>query len=345
MAEVRLGHDRRLGRTVAVKALRPGMARDPSFLERFRREARLVASLNHPSVVAVHDSGEHQAADGQCIPYIVMEYVHGITLAELLRCGASPTPQPALELADGVLVALERAHAKGIVHRDIKPANVMLTREGTAKVMDFGIAHALAAQETALTGTGVVVGTAEYLSPEQATGRRVNARSDLHSTGCLLYELLTGRPPFTGSAIAVTHQQVHEEPPPLSALYPEIPPQVDHLVLRALATDQGLRQQDATDFRAEIARALTAGTTATQPQAHPQASPSRSEAGSRPLPATPPDRDPGSTDIPQDRKDNSYSIIRLSLICQPTVFERRETGAGAMSPGQCTTERELSVGA
>jgi serine/threonine-protein kinase len=166
-------------------------------------------------VVAVYDSGEHQATDGQCIPYIVMEHVQGTTLAELLRSGASPTQHRALQLADGVLAALEHAHAKGIVHRDIKPANVMLTPDGTVKVMDFGIAHALATRQTALIGTGVVIGTAAYLSPEQAMGRPVDTRSDLYSTGCLLYELLTGRPPFTGSSqVAVAHRQVHEEPPP-----------------------------------------------------------------------------------------------------------------------------------
>ncbi|MGR6975058.1 protein kinase domain-containing protein [Streptomyces cynarae] len=288
MAEVRLGRDRRLGRTVAVKTLRHDMARDLSFRERFRREARAAASLNHPSVVAVYDSGEHQAADGQCIPYIVMEHVQGTTLAELLRCGDSLTPRRALQLADGVLAALEHAHAKGIVHRDIKPANVMLTADGTVKVMDFGIARVLATRQCALTGTGIVIGTAAYLSPEQAMGQPVDTRSDLYSAGCLLYELLTGRPPFTGSSpIAVAHRQVHEEPPPPSAFRPGMPPQVDDLVLRVLAKDPGLRQQDAANLRADIARALTGNTPATQPQAPPQQSHSRSGTVSRPLPATP----------------------------------------------------------
>ena len=202
----------RLGRAVAVKMLRPDLARDPSFQARFRREAHSAASLNHPAVVAVYDTGEDEFA-GNPVPYIVMEYVEGSTLRDLLASGRRLMPERALEIVDGVLAALAYSHAHGIVHRDIKPANVMLTRAGDVKVMDFGIARAVADQSATMTATSAVIGTAQYLSPEQARGEQVDARSDLYSTGCLLYELLTGRPPFVGdSPVSVAYQHVREEP-------------------------------------------------------------------------------------------------------------------------------------
>ena len=255
MAEVHLGHDTRLGRTVAVKMLRPDLARDPTFQVRFRREAHSAASLNHPAVVAVYDTGEDQFA-GNPVPYIVMEYVEGSTLRDLLASGRKLVPERALEIVDGVLAALAYSHQQGIVHRDIKPANVMLTKAGEVKVMDFGIARAMDDMGATMTQTSAVIGTAQYLSPEQARGQQVDARSDLYSTGCLLYELLTGRPPFVGdSPVSVAYQHVREEPVPPSQIDPDLTPAVDAVVLRALAKDREQRYQSADDMRRDIASA------------------------------------------------------------------------------------------
>jgi serine/threonine protein kinase len=237
MAEVYLAHDTRLGRTVAVKTLRVDLARDPTFQARFRREAQSAASLNHPAIVAVYDTGEDYV-DGISIPYIVMEYVDGSTLRELLHSGRKLLPERSLEMCVGILQALEYSHRNGIVHRDIKPANVMLTRTGQVKVMDFGIARAMGDSGMTMTQTAAVIGTAQYLSPEQAKGETVDARSDLYSTGCLLYELLTVRPPFVGdSPVAVAYQHVREEPQPPSSFDPEITPEMDAIVLKALVKD------------------------------------------------------------------------------------------------------------
>ncbi|WP_377270331.1 Stk1 family PASTA domain-containing Ser/Thr kinase [Peterkaempfera sp. SMS 1(5)a] len=256
MAEVYLGHDIRLGRTVAVKTLRADMARDPSFQARFRREAQSAASLNHPSIVAVYDTGEDYM-DGVSIPYIVMEYVDGSTLRELLHSGRRLLPERALEMTIGILQALEYSHRNGIVHRDIKPANVMLTRNGTVKVMDFGIARAMGDQGMTMTQTAAVIGTAQYLSPEQAKGEQVDARSDLYSTGCLIYELLALRPPFVGdSPVAVAYQHVREEAQPPSVFDPEVRPEVDAIVLKALAKDRDYRYQSADEMRDDIERFL-----------------------------------------------------------------------------------------
>ncbi|MFJ6747892.1 MULTISPECIES: Stk1 family PASTA domain-containing Ser/Thr kinase [unclassified Streptomyces] len=256
MAEVYLAHDSRLGRTVAVKTLRVDLARDPSFQARFRREAQSAASLNHPSIVAVYDTGEDYV-DGVSIPYIVMEYVDGSTLRELLHSGRKLLPERSLEMTTGVLQALEYSHRAGIVHRDIKPANVMLTRTGQVKVMDFGIARAMGDAGMTMTQTAAVIGTAQYLSPEQAKGEQVDARSDLYSTGCLLYELLTVRPPFIGdSPVAVAYQHVREEPQKPSNFDPEITPAMDAIVLKALTKDRDYRYQSADEMRADIEAAL-----------------------------------------------------------------------------------------
>ncbi|WP_354641592.1 Stk1 family PASTA domain-containing Ser/Thr kinase [Kitasatospora camelliae] len=256
MAEVYLAHDTRLGRTVAVKTLRADMARDPSFQARFRREAQSAASLNHPAIVAVYDTGEDYI-DGISIPYIVMEYVEGSTLRELLHSGRRLLPERALEMTIGILQALEYSHRAGIVHRDIKPANVMLTRQGNVKVMDFGIARAMGDAGMTMTQTSAVIGTAQYLSPEQAKGETVDARSDLYSTGCLLYELLTVRPPFVGdSPVAVAYQHVREEAAPPSAYDPEVRPEVDAIVLKALAKERDYRYQSADEMRDDIERFL-----------------------------------------------------------------------------------------
>ncbi|WP_225845036.1 Stk1 family PASTA domain-containing Ser/Thr kinase [Streptomyces sp. HPF1205] len=256
MAEVYLAHDTRLGRTVAVKTLRVDLARDPSFQARFRREAQSAASLNHPSIVAVYDTGEDYV-DGVSIPYIVMEYVDGSTLRELLHSGRKLLPERAMEMTVGILQALEYSHRAGIVHRDIKPANVMLTRTGQVKVMDFGIARAMGDSGMTMTQTAAVIGTAQYLSPEQAKGEQVDARSDLYSTGCLLYELLTVRPPFVGdSPVAVAYQHVREEPQPPSVFDPEVTPAMDAIVLKALTKDPDYRYQTADEMRADIEAAL-----------------------------------------------------------------------------------------
>ncbi|MGK5533871.1 Stk1 family PASTA domain-containing Ser/Thr kinase [Streptomyces sp. URMC 129] len=256
MAEVYLAHDTRLGRTVAVKTLRADLARDPTFQARFRREAQSAASLNHPAIVAVYDTGEDYV-DGISIPYIVMEYVDGSTLRELLHSGRKLLPERAMEMCVGILQALEYSHRNGIVHRDIKPANVMLTRTGQVKVMDFGIARAMGDSGMTMTQTAAVIGTAQYLSPEQAKGETVDARSDLYSTGCLLYELLTVRPPFIGdSPVAVAYQHVREEPQPPSVFDPEIAPEVDAIVLKALVKDPDYRYQSADEMRADIEAAL-----------------------------------------------------------------------------------------
>ncbi|MCX5391837.1 Stk1 family PASTA domain-containing Ser/Thr kinase [Streptomyces sp. NBC_00094] len=256
MAEVYIAQDTRLGRTVAVKTLRADLARDPSFQARFRREAQSAASLNHPAIVAVYDTGEDYV-DGVSIPYIVMEYVDGSTLRELLHSGRKLLPERTLEMTVGILQALEYSHRAGIVHRDIKPANVMLTRTGQVKVMDFGIARAMGDSGMTMTQTSAVIGTAQYLSPEQAKGEQVDARSDLYSTGCLLYELLTVRPPFIGdSPVAVAYQHVREEPQAPSNFDAEITPSMDAIVLKALVKDPDYRYQSADEMRADIEACL-----------------------------------------------------------------------------------------
>ncbi|MEU6353019.1 PASTA domain-containing protein [Streptomyces sp. NPDC047072] len=258
MAEVHLAHDLRLDRGVAVKTLRTDLAHDPALQERFRREAQSTASLNHPAIAAVYDTGEHLSYGAQ-LPYLVMEYVDGTTLREALHSGPPMTVERALEVTAGVLEALAHSHQHGIVHRDIKPANVMVTWSGQVKVMDFGIARD--ARDIGMTQTSLVIGTAQYLSPEQAMGHAVDARSDLYSVGCLLYELLTLRTPFTGdSPMAVMYQHVQEEPRPPSLYNPEVGPQVDTTVLRALAKDPAYRYRSAGEMLAAVEACLGART-------------------------------------------------------------------------------------
>jgi len=263
MAEVHIGYDTRLGRTVAVKILRADLARDPSFQTRFRREAQSAAGLNHPAIVAVYDTGEDTIVGStgipQAVPFIVMEYVEGHTVREILKGDVAAPIDEAVEIVSGVLSALEYSHHAGLVHRDIKPANVMLTPTGAVKVMDFGIARALADAGQTMTQTQAVVGTAQYLSPEQARGEHVDARSDLYSTGCLLFELLTGRPPFVGdSPVSVAYQHVREAPPLPSQYASDVPPALDQIVLRALAKDRNERYSSAGEFLADL-RAFSSG--------------------------------------------------------------------------------------
>jgi len=261
MAEVRKGTDTRLGRVVAVKRLRTDLASDPTFQARFRREAQSSASLNHPAIVAVYDTGEERVphADGstEVVPYIVMEYVAGRTLRDILREGRKILPERALEITSGVLSALDYSHRAGIIHRDIKPGNVMLTPSGDVKVMDFGIARAMSDAQSSMTQTAAVVGTAQYLSPEQARGETVDSRSDVYSAGCLLYELLTGRPPFVGdSPVAVAYQHVREPAVPPSQHEDDLTPEIDAIVMKALAKRVEDRYQSAAQMRADIERYL-----------------------------------------------------------------------------------------
>lgn len=256
MAEVFAAEDVRLGRTVAVKLLRPDLAEDPVSKARFTREAQSVAGLNHHAIVAVYDSGE-DVVGGQSVPYIVMELVEGRTIRDLLMSAEAPPPEQALIIVSGVLEALAYSHQHGIVHRDIKPANVIITNSGAVKVMDFGIARALHGASTTMTQTGMVMGTPQYLSPEQALGKAVDRRSDLYATGCLLYELLALRPPFVGETpLSVVYQHVQDIPVPPSEVGDGAPPELDGLAMRALAKDPDDRFQSADEMRGMVQYAL-----------------------------------------------------------------------------------------
>ncbi|MFE7457689.1 protein kinase [Streptomyces sp. NPDC057554] len=256
MAEVYAAEDVRLGRTVAVKLLRSDLAEDPNSKARFTREAQSVAGLNHHAIVAVYDSGE-DTVGGQTVPYIVMELVEGRTIRDLLLTAEAPPPEQALIIVSGVLEALAYSHQHGIVHRDIKPANVIITDSGAVKVMDFGIARALHGAQSTMTQTGMVMGTPQYLSPEQALGKAVDHRSDLYATGCLLYELLALRPPFTGETpLSVVYQHVQDMPVPPSEVSDVVPPELDGLVMRSLAKDPDDRFQSAEEMRGLIQYSL-----------------------------------------------------------------------------------------
>jgi len=285
MAEVYRARDIRLDRIVAIKTLRADLARDQIFQARFRREAQSAASLNHPSIVAVYDTGEDMA-NGFPVPYIVMEYVDGRTVRDLLQDGHRLLPERSLEIIDGVLRALDYSHQAGIVHRDIKPGNVMVTRNGDVKVMDFGIARAMSDAQATMTQTAQVIGTAQYLSPEQARGERVDSRSDLYSTGCLLYELLTGRPPFTGdSPVAIAYQHVRENPIPPSRVDPDVPPWADAIVLKAMAKSPADRYQTAADMRADLQRAASGLPVAAAPPTRVDMYPNTQRMGADPMTA------------------------------------------------------------
>ena len=240
MADVYLGLDTRLNREVAIKVLRRDLAKDPAFVARFRKEALAAGGLNHPGIVAVYDSGEENNS-----PYIVMELVSGQTLRQKLQAGQLPL-STSLEIIKGILQALDYSHNKGIIHRDIKPSNIMITDSGDIKVMDFGIARATDDIGATLTNTWNVVGTAQYLSPEQATGEMADGRSDLYSLGCLMYELLTGRPPFTGDTpVSVAYQHVSSPLTPASQINPALDTNLDQMLEVVLAKDPNNRYQDA----------------------------------------------------------------------------------------------------
>jgi serine/threonine-protein kinase len=257
MSEVHHGHDVRLGREVAIKVLRADLARDPQFQERFRREAQNAAALNHPAIVAVYDTGE-ASTDVGALPYIVMEFVEGRTLRDIVKTEGPMSQKRAMEVMADVCAALDFSHRHGIVHRDVKPANVMITKNGAVKVMDFGIARAMHDGQSAMTQTAAVIGTAQYLSPEQARGEAVDARSDVYAAGCVLYELITGEPPFTGdSPVAVAYQHVREDPKPPSSVNPAVTPELDAVVLKALAKGPANRYQSAAEMRSDLVRTLS----------------------------------------------------------------------------------------
>jgi serine/threonine-protein kinase len=256
MSEVHRGRDVRLGRDVAVKVLRADLARDPQFQHRFRREAQNAAALNHPAIVAVYDTGE-TASDYGPLPYIVMEFVEGRTLRDIVKTEGPMDEQRAMETMADVCAALDFSHRNGIIHRDVKPANVMINNAGAVKVMDFGIARALADGQ-GVTQTAAVVGTAQYLSPEQARGELVDARSDVYAAGCVLYELITGDPPFTGdSPVAVAYQHVREDPIPPSRQNPDVSAALDAVVLKAMSKNPANRYQSAAEMRSDLVRVLS----------------------------------------------------------------------------------------
>jgi beta-lactam-binding protein with PASTA domain/predicted Ser/Thr protein kinase len=257
MSEVHKGRDVRLSRDVAIKVLRADLARDPQFQERFRREAQNAAALNHPAIVAVYDTGETRTEHGP-LPYIVMEYVDGRTLRDIVKSEGPLPAKRAMEVMADVCAALDFSHRHGIVHRDVKPANVMITKTGAVKVMDFGIARALSDGQAAVTQTAAVIGTAQYLSPEQARGEAVDARSDVYAAGCVLFELLTSEPPFTGdSPVAVAYQHVREDPKPPSTLNRSVPPQLDAIVLKAMSKGPANRYQSSAEMRGDLVRVLS----------------------------------------------------------------------------------------
>jgi len=339
MAEVRKGTDTRLGRVVAVKRLRTDLASDATFQARFRREAQSSASLNHPAIVAVYDTGEEPSGDGPggqnvAQPYIVMEYVAGRTLREILREGRKILPERALEITSGVLSALDYSHRAGIIHRDIKPGNVMLTPSGDVKVMDFGIARAISDASSTMTQTAAVVGTAQYLSPEQARGETVDSRSDVYSAGCLLYELLTGRPPFVGdSPVAVAYQHVREPAVPPSDHDTELPPEVDAIVMKALAKRLEDRYQSAAAMRTDIERYLAGRPVEATVPPPPVETPTAVVAATPPLPE--PTRPPPPPDEDDDRRSRVglwvllgalvIALVAAAYFLWPKLFEEAPT--------------------
>ena len=256
MADVYLAQDVRLNRQVAIKILRSDLARDPSFVTRFNKEALSVAALNHPGIVSVYDSGKEDSPSG-AMPYIVMEFVEGKTLREIVNKGERFALNRAVEITEGILIALQYSHKNGIIHRDIKPGNIMITDNGDVKVMDFGIARALADTGATMTSTWNIIGTAQYLSPEQATGTQADARSDLYSVGCLLYELLAGRPPFTGDTpVAIAYQHVSAPLVPITEIQESLDPALNAFFSIALAKDANERYQSANAMLKDLKKLI-----------------------------------------------------------------------------------------
>ncbi|MEU8295910.1 Stk1 family PASTA domain-containing Ser/Thr kinase [Micromonospora sp. NPDC048909] len=321
MAEVHRGRDLRLGRDVAIKMLRTDLARDATFQMRFRREAQNAASLNHPAIVAVYDTGEETAPTGETLPFIVMEFVNGRTLKEVLGAEGRLQPRRALEICADMCAALEFSHRHGIIHRDIKPGNVMLTQTGQVKVMDFGIARALASGATTMTQTSAVIGTAQYLSPEQARGEAVDARSDVYAAGCVLFELICGHPPFVGdSPVSVAYQHVREAPPTPSDINPDVNPAVDAIVLKALSKNPLNRYQSAGEMRADLLRAAAGRPVLATPVMREQETmPMAPAAGGAGYPAggagaPPTGQIPARVGDPRRRKASSWLIATFAAL-------------------------------
>lgn len=260
MANVFRGTDTKLGRTVAIKILKADLANDPAFRTRFRQEAQAASRMAHPTIVRVFDAGEETIKENGRVsrePFIVMEYVYGRTLKSVIAEGPMESDR-AVAIAEGILTALEYSHRAGVVHRDIKPGNVMITPDEQVKVMDFGIARAVSDSSSTVAQTTAILGTASYFSPEQAKGETVDARTDLYSTGVVLFEMLTGRAPFRGdTAVAVAYQHVSETAVRPSSVNPKVSPALDHVVMRALAKDRFGRYQTAADFRDDVATAAS----------------------------------------------------------------------------------------
>ena len=318
MAEVHRGRDLRLGRDVAIKMLRADLARDATFQMRFRREAQNAASLNHPAIVAVYDTGEEQAPTGETLPFIVMEFVNGRTLKEVLGAEGRLQPRRALEICADMCAALEFSHRHGIIHRDIKPGNVMLTQTGQVKVMDFGIARALASGATTMTQTSAVIGTAQYLSPEQARGEAVDARSDVYAAGCVLFELLCGHPPFVGdSPVSVAYQHVREAPPTPSDLNPDVNPAVDAIILKALSKNPLNRYQSAGEMRADLLRAAAGRPVMATPVMRDDETVAMAAAGGSGYPsagATQTRQIPARVGDPRQRRASSWLIAMFAAL-------------------------------
>jgi eukaryotic-like serine/threonine-protein kinase len=314
MAEVHRGRDIRLGRDVAIKVLRADLARDPSFLARFRREAQSAAGLNHPSIVSVYDTGEDVGTEGTAQPYIVMEYVEGRTLRDILKAEGRLPARRAMEIVADVAAALDFSHRSGLVHRDVKPANVMITQTGAVKVMDFGIARAVADNAATVTQTANVIGTAQYLSPEQARGEAVDARSDVYSTGCLLYELVTGSPPFQGdSPVAVAYQHVRENATAPSSRVQGLPRALDSIVMKALAKNPQNRYQTAGEMRSDLQRAL-ADQPVSAESVMTDAERTQFIARTPPPPIVPPGRGPVADEEPERHTALIWTAVVVALL-------------------------------
>ncbi|HXV91672.1 MAG TPA: Stk1 family PASTA domain-containing Ser/Thr kinase, partial [Pseudonocardia sp.] len=347
MSEVHRGMDTRLGRDVAVKVLRADLARDPQFQMRFRREAQNAAALNHPAIVAVYDTGEVQGDFGP-LPYIVMEYVEGQTLRDIIKTQGPLSDRRAIEVMADVCAALDFSHRHQIIHRDVKPANIMITRTGAVKVMDFGIARALGEGQN-VTQTAAVIGTAQYLSPEQARGEAVDARSDVYAAGCVLFELLTGEPPFTGdSPVAVAYQHVREEPRAPSEVRRGVSPALDAIVLKALSKNPANRYQSAAEMRTDLMR-VRSGQTPLAPavmsehertamMAHPgMTGATRRINGGAHRYATAPAAADGWDDAPRRGRGRTYAIVAAVGIALALVgFVAYQVFAGPPAPQTVT---------